>query len=294
MTSVLYDAQGPRARRLTLIGTIIGVVAVVAVVAVVVVRLAGRGQFDAELWAPLLNPSDETFPSVWRLFGSGLLYTLQAAAIAMVLSLVLGTLIAVARLQLGRTARIPLVAVVEVLRGAPVVILVYLCVRALPDIGLDFRSWYGGRELWGLVIGLTLYNMVVFAEIVRAGVTSLPGGQREAGLATGLTQWQTMRLVLLPQAFRVMLPAIISQLVVVLKDTSLVAFVGSYPELLGRGEDVQRILDNPIQTFTVVALLFIAINYALSRLAQAVQQRQARAGRSSAAKVQQETAATGA
>ncbi len=85
-----------------------------------------------------------------------------------------------ARLQLGRTARIPLVAVVEVLRGAPVVILVYLCVRALPDIGLDFRSWYGGRELWGLVIGLTLYNMVVFAEIVRAGVASLPRGQREA------------------------------------------------------------------------------------------------------------------
>lgn len=296
MTSVLYDAQGPRARRLTLIGTVIAAVAVLAVLVVVVLRLAARGQFDWELWGPLLDPGNEAFDSVWRLFGEGLLYTLQAAAIAMVLSLVLGTLIAVARLQLGRGARIPLVGVVEVLRGAPVVILIYLCVRALPDIGLDFRSWYGGRGLWGLVIGLTLYNMVVFAEIVRAGVASLPGGQREAALATGLTRWQTMRLVLLPQAFRVMLPAIISQLVVVLKDTSLIAFVGGsiYPELLGRGEDIRRNLDNPIQTFVVVALLFIAINYALSRLAQAVERRQSRRGRTSATKVQQQTAATGA
>ena len=294
MTSVLYDAQGPRARRRTLIGTVVGLLVVLAVLVLVVLRLAERGQFDWELWAPLLDPSNEAFDSVWKLFGEGLLFTLQAAALAMVFSLVLGTLIAVARLQLGRTGRIPLVAVVELLRGAPVVILIYLCVRALPDIGLDFREWYGGRELWGLVIGLTLYNMVVFAEVVRAGVLSLPRGQREAGLATGLTRWQTMRLVLLPQAFRVMLPAIISQLVVVLKDTSLIAFVGSYPELLSRGEDIQRNLDNPIQTFTVVALLFIAINYALSRLAQAVQGRQSRRGRSAAAKAQQQTTTAGA
>ena len=294
MSSVLYDAQGPRARRNTRIGSVVGAVVVVAIAYVVLSRLAGRGQLDWEEWAPLLDPSDETFPSVWRLFGEGILYTLQAAVISMLLSLVLGTLIAVARLRLGRTGRIPLVAVVEVLRGAPVVILIYLCIRALPDIGLDFRSFYGGRELWGLVIGLTLYNMVVFAEVVRAGVQSLPRGQREAGLATGLTEWQAMRLVLLPQAFRVMLPALISQLVVVLKDTSLVAFVGNYGELLGRGEDVQRNLDNPIQTFTVVALLFIAINFTLSKVAEAVQRRQSRGGRTSAAKVQQETTATGA
>ena len=150
----------------------------------------------------------------------------------MVLSIVLGTLIAVARLSLGRTARIPLVGLVELLRGAPVVILVYLCVRVLPDIGLDFRAWYGGRELWGLVIGLTAVQHGDLRRDRPRRRASLPRGQREAALATGLTHWQTMRLVLLPQAFRVMLPAIISQLVVVLKDTSLVAFVGNYDELL--------------------------------------------------------------
>lgn len=294
MSSVLYDAQGPRARRNTLIGTAVAAVVVLAVAAVVLLRLADRGQFEWELWAPFLDPSSEAFDAVWGLIGRGLLYTLQAAAIAMVLSLVLGTLIAVARLQLGRTARIPLVGVVEVLRGAPVVILVFLCIRSLPEIGIDFRSWYGGRELWGLVIGLTLYNMVVFAEIVRAGVQSLPRGQREAALATGLTQWQTMRLVLLPQSFRVMLPAVISQLVVVLKDTSLVAIVGNYDELLSRGQSIQRNLDNPIQTFVVVALIFIVLNYALGKLAEAVQRRQGRSGRRGARTAQQEVTGAGA
>jgi glutamate transport system permease protein len=110
-------------------------------------------------------------------------------------------------------------------------------------------------------------------------VASLPRGQREAALATGLTNGQTMRIVLLPQAFRVMLPAIISQLVVVLKDTSLVTFIANYDELLSQGESIRRNLDNPIQTFIVIALLYIAINYSLGRLAQFIQARQGRASK---------------
>jgi glutamate transport system permease protein len=190
---------------------------------------------------------------------------------------VLGTLIAVARLSVGRTGRIPLIGLIELLRGLPVVLLIYFGVRVLPDVGVDLRDLPGGQELWGLVIGLTAYNMVIFAEVVRAGVESLPRGQREAALANGLTNGQTMRMILLPQAFRVMLPAIISQLVVVLKDTSLVTFVANYDELLSQGESIRRNLDNPIQTFVVVALLYIAINYTLGRFAQYLERRQSRA-----------------
>ena len=280
--SVLYDAQGPRARRRTAIGTGIAVLVLGGLAYVVIRRLAEEGQFTMEKWGPLINPSDETFDAVWRLIGEGIVNTLKAAAIAMLLSVVLGTLIAVARLSLGRTGRIPLIGLVEVLRGLPVVVLVYFGVRVLPDIGVDLRSLPGGQALWGLVIGLTAYNMVIFAEVVRAGVESLPRGQREAALATGLTNGQTMRIVLLPQAFRVMLPAIISQLVVVLKDTSLVTFVANYDELLSQGERIRRILDNPIQTFFVIGLIYIAMNYTLGRLAQYIQKRQARAGRSAA------------
>ncbi len=115
----------------------------------------------------------------------------------------------------------------------------------------------------------------MIAEIVRAGITSLPRGQSEAALSIGLTGGQNLRLVLLPQAIRVMLPALISQLVVLLKDTSL-GFVISYAELLRTGQQVVQNLDNPLQLFTVIALIYIAINLALSTLATAVERRQRR------------------
>ena len=277
--TVLYDAQGPRARRRTLIGTVVAVLLLLGLAYLVYRKLDEEGQFSMELWGPLVDPGNEDFDSVWRLLGTGVLNTLRAAAVAMVLSIVLGTLIAVARISAGRVGRIPLIALIEVFRGLPVVVLVFIGVRVLPDLGIDMRGLPGGQVFWGLVIGLTVYNMVIFAEIVRAGVASLPRGQREAALATGLTNWQTMRIVLLPQAFRTMLPAIISQLIVVLKDTSLVTFIANYDELLSQGESIQRNLGNPIQTFFVVALIYIAINYALGRLAQYIERRQGRAGR---------------
>jgi glutamate transport system permease protein len=280
--TVLYDAQGPQARRRTHIGTAIAALALIGLGVVVVRRLAAEGQFSSELWGPWIDPSNEAFDAVWRLVGVGIVNTIKAAVIAMTLSIVLGTLIAVGRLSLGRAGRIPLIGVVEIFRGLPVVVLVYFGVRVLPDIGVDLRGLPGGQALWGLVIGLTAYNMVIFAEVVRAGVASLPGGQREAALATGLTNAQTMRIVLLPQAFRVMLPAIISQLVVVLKDTSLVTFVANYDELLSQGESIRRNLDNPIQTFFFIALIYIAINYTLGRVAQYIQRRQGRAARTAA------------
>ncbi|MGY1772163.1 amino acid ABC transporter permease [Blastococcus sp. SYSU D00813] len=281
--SVLYDAQGPRGRRRTLIGTVVALLVLAGLVFLAVRRLVDREQFTMEKWGPLIDPDNEAFDAVWRLIREGIVNTLKAAAVAMVLSVVLGTLIAVARLSLGRVARIPLIGFVELFRGLPVVVLVYFGARVLDDVGVDLSGLPGGQVFWGLVIGLTAYNMVVFAEVIRAGVASLPRGQREAALATGLTNGQTMRLVLLPQAFRVMLPAIISQLVVVLKDTSLVTFVANFDELLSQGESIQRNLDNPIQTFFVVAVIYVAINYTLGKLAEFVQRRQQRAGRSSRA-----------
>jgi glutamate transport system permease protein len=274
--NVLYDAPGPRARREAVIGGAVASAALLVLLGLVVKRLADRGQFAGELWGPILNPSDESFPLVWNLLGKGVLATLTAAVLAIAFSLVIGAVIGVARMMLGRWSRLPVVGLIELLRGLPVVITIYFASRVLPELGVNLTGMPGGAGLWFLVIGLTAYNSVVIAEIIRAGVASLPRGQNEAALAIGLTPGASMRLVLLPQAVRVMLPALISQVVVILKDTSLAAVLGLYTELLRQGNLIALNLDNPIQILSVVAVIFILINYGLSRMATWVDERSAR------------------
>jgi glutamate transport system permease protein len=274
--SVLYDAPGPRARRRAAISGALATLVVLGLTGLVVIRLADRGQFAGKLWGPVLNPSDEDFQLVWNLLGKGVLATLSAATLAIGFSLIIGVVVGVTRMMLGRQARTPVVALIELLRGLPVVITIYFASRVLPEVGVSLSGMPGGSGLWFLVLGLTAYNCVIIAEIIRAGVASLPAGQLEAALAIGLSPGASMRLVLLPQAIRVMLPALISQIVVILKDTSLAAVLGLYTELLRQGNLIALNLDNPIQVLSVVGVIFILINYSLSRLATWVDQRSVR------------------
>lgn len=265
--TVLYDAPGPRAKRRARIGAVIATIGIAGLLYVAAARLHEQGQFSMELWGPLINPADENFAAVWRLLLKGLQATLIAAVLAIFFSLIVGTALGTARLMLGKWTRIPLVGLIELLRGLPVVITIYFASRVMPEVGLDVGFLPGSNGLWFLVIGLTLYNSVIIAEILRAGVASLPRGQGEAARAIGMTEGAVMRTVLLPQAFRTMLPALISQLVVIVKDTSLAAVLGIYTELLRRANLIAQNLDNPIQVLFVTALIFITLNFALSRLA---------------------------
>jgi glutamate transport system permease protein len=279
VTSVLFDAPGPRARRRVLIGSIVAGVALVGVAVLVVQRLADNGQFEGAMWGPLLNPSDESFGPLWRLLWGGMRATLAAAVWAMAFSFILGTLMAVTRITARPWYRWLVVSVIELLRGVPVVMAIFFASRVLPEVGVDLSL------LWYLVIGLTAYNAVVIGEIIRAGVAALPRGQTEAAYAIGLTRWGALRLILLPQAFRIMLPALISQLVVILKDTSLGAFI-SYEELLRRGSFAVQNLGNPLQLYLLIAALFISVNYCLGRLAVLVERRVSRGRRTPAVDVE--------
>lgn len=247
--------------------------AVLAGAAVVVVqRLSDNGQFEGERWGPLLNPADQSFGPLWRSLWGGLRATMAAAGWAMLFSLVLGTLMAVTRITARPWYRWLVVSAIELLRGVPVVMAIFFASRVLPEVGVDLSlRWY-------LVIGLTAYNSVVIGEIIRAGVAALPRGQTEAAYAVGLTRWGALRLILLPQAFRIMLPALISQLIVILKDTSLGAFI-SYEELLRRGNLAVQSLNNPLQLYLLVGAIFIAVNYALGRLAVLAERRISRGRR---------------
>ncbi|MDQ3502928.1 MAG: amino acid ABC transporter permease [Actinomycetota bacterium] len=263
--TVLYDVQGPKARRRVLLGSILGALLVAVLLGLAVRRLAANEQFAADLYLPFVEE-----PDLYRRLWTGLRNTLKAAAYALVLALVLGTVLAFGRLS-GRTfLRVPAIAIIEFFRGVPLLLLILFFFLAFPlAFGIDVPP------LYALVFGLTLYNGAVIAEIIRAGVLSLPKGQTEAALATGLTRGQTLRLVLLPQAVRIMLPALVSQLVVLLKDTSL-GFVIGFEELLRIGGQAVQVLGNPIQLYVLIALIYITINIALGRLAGYLEGRQRR------------------
>lgn len=269
--TVLYDAPGPRTRARHRIYTVVGTAALAAVAAWVVWRLGEAGQFASALWSPYLSPQDENFDLVWGLIRSGALSTAKAALLAVLFSFVFGLMLGAARMLFMPAFRWPVMGIIELLRGTPVVIAIYFASRVMPTIGMDLDGMPGGGDLWYLVIGLTAYNSVVIAEILRAGVMALPKGQTEAAQAIGLSTLQTWRIILLPQAIRIMLPALISQLVVIVKDTSLSAVLGLYDELLKQGKLIALNLDNPIQTYFVIGVMFVVVNMALSALAHYTQ-----------------------
>ncbi|HLT10956.1 MAG TPA: amino acid ABC transporter permease [Micromonosporaceae bacterium] len=294
--SVLYDAPGPRTRRMTAIVSVVTTLLLVAGAYLLVYRpLAEDGQFTMERWGPLIDPSNESFSLLWRRLGDGFAANFTAAAYAIVASLVAGTALAVLRIQLKELVHRRFTGLasplsyllrglvwvlnvvsrffLEVFRGVPVVITILFVWLGFPELGLSFRN-----VMWYLVIGLTIYNGVVIGEILRSGMEGLPFGQQEAARSIGLSPFQTTRLVLLPQSYRIMLPALISQLVVVLKDTSL-GFIILYPEIMRTTTLAVQILDNPIQLYFVVGLIFVAVNFALSKLAEYVQHRLARSRR---------------
>lgn len=311
--AVLYDVPGPRARRVTVIVSVVAAALLVLAVYWFAYRpLAERGELSMDKWGPLIDPGHELFPAVWRRIGQGFRATLLAAFFAIISSLLFGTLLAVVRLQLKAlgerrftglarpaalivralswTLNVITRAFVEVFRGIPVVLTIFFTWRVLPEFGMRPPTVVVlGIELhslmWTLVIGLTLYNGVVIGEILRSGMEGLPGGQREAAQAMGLTSLQTATMILLPQAYRIMLPALIGQLVVVLKDTAL-GFIITYGEVMRTATQLAEVRDlrNPLQLFAVVGVIFIAVNYALSKLAVYVERRLARGGRTAARK----------
>jgi glutamate transport system permease protein len=264
--AVLFDVPGPRARRTYRIVGAVAILALLGLVALIIRGLANPAdnQLTAEKWGPFLDPVTWTAYLV-----PGLLNTLKAAAIAVVLSLVLGLLLGVGRLSTVRVLRVVCGAFVEFFRSVPVLVMMifsyYFGVFVLGIVG-------DAASLFGVVAGLTLYNSSVIAELIRSGVFSLPRGQREAGLALGLTPSQTMSTILLPQAVTAMLPSLLSQLVVILKDTAL-GYIINYSELIRGGQNLSTNYGNLIPAFLVLAAMFIVINYALTAVARLVERR---------------------
>jgi glutamate transport system permease protein len=270
MTSVLYDVPGPRARRLSLILSIVGgALILVGLIAVFVFlsqpkeNAAGveqPGMFDPSRWDIILDRA------LWRTVWRGLSATLQMAGIAAVLAIIIGIVLSMARTARLAVIRIPAMVVIEFLRGMPVLLMMLF-------ILLVFSSGQLAAGVWALAI----YNGAVIGEALRSGIASLPKGQRESGLAVGLTPLQVRFSIEYPQAFRQMLPIILAQLVVLLKDTSLSLIVG-YQELLNVVLKQGTTTFGPTYLFTlffVVWAVYLAVNLTLSWVARFVARRTA-------------------
>lgn len=268
MTSVLYDVPGPVARRRERIGSVIGALAVVALLALAFRYADGKGLFGADRWDVLVDPpKNQAVGDVWRsILVTGLGATLRAAVVAAPLALLLGLLLALWRTTRVTSLRLPAVAVIELFRGLPVLLMMLF---ALVGFGWDAFT--------AVVFGLTVYNMAIIAEILRAGLAALPRGQAEAAYAIGLSRVQTLLIVLLPQAVRTMLPSLVAQLVVLLKDSSL-GFIVGYPELLKAIQNNSQFFGNrySVALFAVGAVVYLAVNISLSRLAIWLQGRSTR------------------
>jgi len=265
VTAVLADDLGPRGRRRVRIASVVAALVLALVAALALLRLQASGQLEPKLYTSLLNPE------VFTLLAGAALVTVRLALTAMVVALPFGLLLALGRISRSRLVSVPVTAFIEFFRATPVLLLIFLSFFGLRQFGLNFS------QLTFVALALILYNSVVLAELFRAGILSLDRGQTEASYAVGLTYGQTMALVVVPQAVRRMLPALVAQLVTLLKDTSLAYIIGLRPpELLRAGRQIADFLDNRIQALTLTALIFIVICYLLSQVAAWLERRQSR------------------
>ena len=257
---VLFDAPGPRTVARHRIYSVIAALAIVGALVFVVVRLNAAGQFAYDKWEVFITPR-----YIEAILVDGLLKTLQMAFSAIVGAVVFGLVFGAGKLSDHAAIRWFSWAVVEFFRAIPVLLLMIFC-WYLIGIKRDNAAY------WGVVMALTLYNGAVLAEVFRAGVLAVPKGQAEAAYAIGMRKSQVMNIILLPQAVKIMLPAILSQCVVALKDTSL-GYAITAPGLTAVGKQIYQGFDNHVPTMFVLALLYILVNLILTALATWVQRK---------------------
>ncbi len=261
--SVLFDTPGPKTRARHRTYTILTAVALAALVVFALYRLNETGQFAYEKWEPFLTPR-----YIEAILVDGLLTTLQMAFFAIIAAVTFGLAFGIGKLSDHAWVRWPCWLVVEFFRAVPVILLMVFCFYAIFSSVDPISS----RAFWSVVLALTLYNGAVLAEVFRAGILAVPSGQAEAAYAIGMRKTQVMMQVLLPQAVKIMIPALISQCVVALKDTSL-GYVITGVGLTRIAKQIFPQFQNHVPTIIVISVIYIVVNLLLTWLATKLQQR---------------------
>lgn len=268
---VLFDSPGPRARRRIAVATVLAVLLLAGLAALAVRQFGAHGQLAADRWQPFGDWLNIRFLLI------GLRYTALVTAVSAAISMPAGAVIALGRLSRRWYLHYPAVVYTELFRSLPTLLLMYVFLLAFPaihvDLGVARITGIDVPTFWNLVIAICLTGTATIAEVFRAGILALSAGQTEAALALGMRYWQTMRLIVLPQVVRAVLPLLLVQLVNLLKDSTLGYAVG-YTELLYSGKILAEYVHAPIQTYLVVTALYMVVNWLITRLAHYVERRQ--------------------
>lgn len=257
---VLYEAPGPKTHRRMVVGTIVSALVVLWLVYLVWHQFYVTGQFAPRYWSFFAQ-----WPT-WRFLIDGFRGTIAVAVTAGVISLVLGMLLMLGRVSENRALSAACRVVIDFFRGVPSLLLIYFFFLIVPQYGIKMPSF------WMLTLPVALAAAGVLAEVFRAGVNAVPKGQVEAAYSLGLTRGKVMRRIVLPQAIHYVIPSLISQLVVVVKDTT-VAYVVSYPDLMQNARVLITSYDSLVSVYLVVAIIYILINYAINQASAYVSRR---------------------
>ncbi|RZJ02571.1 MAG: amino acid ABC transporter permease [Rubrivivax sp.] len=255
LEDALFGDPTPRAQAITRAASVAVAAVLLLLAAGIVYGFYAAGQLELRLWKYFASPT------TWAFLGKGLLGTLASAASAAVIALTLGLVLMAGRLSRLRLARWPSVALIEFLRGVPTLLLIYVCFLVLPSIGIKLSTY------WMLTLPVGLSTAAVVAEVYRAGVLAVPRGQTHAARSLGMTEAQVFFQIVFPQALRYIVPALVAQLVIVVKDTTF-GYVVTYGELMQNAKVLIANYNALVPVYLVVALLYCLVNYAISKASQ--------------------------
>jgi glutamate transport system permease protein len=257
LDDVLFADPNPRGQAIARAMSLVVAAFLLVLLALIVLRFRAAGQFEARLWEYF------GWSTTWTFLAKGLLGTLASASAAAVIALVLGLVFVLGRLSRQRLVRAPSIAVIEFLRGVPTLLLIYVCFLVLPSVGIKLSTY------WMLTLPVGLSAAAVVAEVYRAGVLAVPRGQTNAARSLGMTEAQVFFLIVFPQALRYIIPALVAQLVIVVKDTTF-GYVVTYGELMQNAKVLISNYHALVPVYLVVAVIYCLVNYALSKASQRI------------------------
>ena len=255
LEDILFGAPSPQAQAVTRALSALAAAALLALAAGIVFRFHNAGQLDARFW------NFFAWSTTWSFLGEGLLGTMASAAMAAAIALGLGLVLLLGRLAPLRLLRWPSVAAIEFLRGTPTLLLIYVCFLVLPQVGIKLSTY------WMLTLPISLSTAAVVAEVYRAGVLAVPRGQTDAARSLGMNEAQVFFSIVFPQALRYIVPALVAQLVIVVKDTTF-GYVVTYGELMQNAKVLIANYHALVPVSLVVAVLYCLVNYAISKASQ--------------------------